>query len=692
MALLPQLNSLAQQPYLTNTFAGYNHNPVIGDGEMYDMRNMSGDKYPLLSTRKKRCVYKVFGQYEVIDFFRFTFENGTKDVTVYIDEYEINSTTRRGLFIQVDDSCELITELVNQDEVKKHVKSGAQIVFFMRRKFSCGTGTEKIAEMNYVLVYNLLDKTLRDTNLLIDPLLSGIKEIVPSPEGGYDGKNLNGKNLTRSSTAPANPSEGDYWLQEQTVTYEGVSFKTYHAYVYIQRYWVGIGGINAKEVQIKVEVNSKKEMDDLIAVLSSGRKISIKGLANGWSDAYTDPDPLYRQETLANQLEELCKDASPTGYHVHEGESEYTWPKRVYIHMKPSKGLNIGFEVKDSIMKSMIGKAVPDMDHVCESNNRIWGCYYGLNNGEVVNEVYASALGSPEDFYLFESTNADSWAASIGTDGPFTGCIHWSDSALFFKERYLHRVGGTMPSTFNISTLECRGVQNGSWKSMAIVDEKLYYKSVRDVMMYDGSIPQAASDALGDPMYRDAVGGRYRDEYYVSMMDEQGKRELFVYNTSLGTWHHHDDLEIVNMVDTQETLFAITTDGKVIDMMGFSGDPEEDFDWEATFGISGYEYTGDSANISRYNSYTQGYLSRFNIRVKLDPSSSLQLWLMYDSDGTWKNYGEIKGRTGNLRSFTVPVVPRRCDHCRLRLTGHGGAEIYSIARIYTSGGDGVPRT
>ena len=33
---------------------GYDHNPGSGDGTLWDMKNMTGDKYPLLSTRRKR--------------------------------------------------------------------------------------------------------------------------------------------------------------------------------------------------------------------------------------------------------------------------------------------------------------------------------------------------------------------------------------------------------------------------------------------------------------------------------------------------------------------------------------------------------------------------------------------------------------------------------------------------------------
>lgn len=53
----PKLRVPAVSRQMTDTFGGYNHNLRIGDGEFYDMKNMTSDDYPLLSTRRKRGVY-----------------------------------------------------------------------------------------------------------------------------------------------------------------------------------------------------------------------------------------------------------------------------------------------------------------------------------------------------------------------------------------------------------------------------------------------------------------------------------------------------------------------------------------------------------------------------------------------------------------------------------------------------------
>jgi hypothetical protein len=43
---------------------------------------------------------------------------------------------------------------------------------------------------------------------------------------------------------------------------------------------------------------------------------------------------------------------------------------------------------------------------------------------------------------------------------------------------------------------------------------------------------------------------------------------------------------------------------------------------------------------------------------------------------------------GKTQTYMIPVIPRRCDHMRIRLTGEGDMQLYSIARLLGLGGDG----
>ena len=94
-----------------------------------------------------------------------------------------------------------------------------------------------------------------------------------------------------------------------------------------------------------------------------------------------------------------------------------------------------------------VERRMPYMDFVTESENRLWGCRYGVaRNGEVVNEIYASKLGDFKNWNCFMGISTDSWVASCGTDGQFTGAIAMPGYVVFFKENCLHKVYGNRPS------------------------------------------------------------------------------------------------------------------------------------------------------------------------------------------------------------------------------------------------------
>ena len=79
------------------------------------------------------------------------------------------------------------------------------------------------------------------------------------------------------------------------------------------------------------------------------------------------------------------------------------------------------------------------------------------------------------------------------------------------------------------------------------------------------------------------------------------------------------------------------------------------------------------------------YVSRLNIRMSLDIGSRVYINAQYDSCGEWVHLGTMTGTS--LRSFTVPIRPKRCDHFRLRIVGEGDAKIYSISKTIEQGSD-----
>ena len=322
-----------------------------------------------------------------------------------------------------------------------------------------------------------------------------------------------------------------------------------------------------------------------------------------------------------------------------------------------------------------VKREMPDMDFIVESENRLWGCHYGFNNkGEAVNEIYASKLGDFKNWNCFMGLSTDSYAASVGTDGFFTGAVTHLGYPIFFKEKCMHKVYGNFPSNYQIQTTACRGVQRGSERSVAIVNEVLYYKSTLAVCAYDGSLPVEISSALGENLYYDAIGCSHGNKYYINMRDREGAWHLFVYDTAKGMWHKEDNTHVRDFCSCKDELYFIDDDTNVIKTMFGSGESDEKaVEWMAESGVIGT------------SSPDKKYVSRITVRMSLDIGAKVMFFAQYDSAGDFEHLCTMTGTS--LRTFSVPIRPKRCDHFRLRIVGEGDCKIYSISKTIEEGSD-----
>ena len=324
-----------------------------------------------------------------------------------------------------------------------------------------------------------------------------------------------------------------------------------------------------------------------------------------------------------------------------------------------------------------ITRLMPEMDIVIESGNRLWGCRYGFDvQGNFVNEIYASKLGDFKNWNVFDGISTDSYAAAVGTDGFFTGAITHLGYPIFFKENCMHKVYGNFPANYQIQTTSCRGVQKGCNKSLAIVNEALYYKSRNAVCMYDGSLPVEISSALGDMSYSDAAAGTKGNKYYISMKDTNNEYHLFVYDTKRGLWHREDNTHAIDFCTCRGELYYID-DQKYIKTIntvpGTSFPFEEGINWMAESGVIGV------------NLPDKKYISRLDVRMLLTVGTRVHFYIEYDSCGKWEHLFTMTGRT--LQSFPVSIRPHRCDHMRIRIEGDGEAKIFSICKTIEQGSD-----
>lgn len=330
---------------------------------------------------------------------------------------------------------------------------------------------------------------------------------------------------------------------------------------------------------------------------------------------------------------------------------------------------------EDQTTPIKVSRAMPLMDFVTEAGNRLWGCRYGLNaTGEMVNEIYCSKLGDFKNWNYFMGASMDSYVASVGTDGAFTGAITYQGYPIFFKEGYMHKVYGNAPSNFQVQTTACRGVQQGSRKSLAIVNDTLFYKSKNSVCSYDGSLPSERSYALGDVAYSSAVAGAYGNKYYISMKDSAELYHLFVFDTVKSLWHKEDNTRVDAFCSSQGNLYFIEHGKEDLYCVGANESADaRPVEWMAETGLIGTD--------SPYKKY----VSRLNVRMSIEAGTQVSVYLQYDSGGAWERVLFMTGT--KTRSFTMPIRPKRCDHLRMRVVGVGNASIYSITKTIEEGSD-----
>ena len=312
-----------------------------------------------------------------------------------------------------------------------------------------------------------------------------------------------------------------------------------------------------------------------------------------------------------------------------------------------------------------IRRTVPDMDFICENGNRIWGC------SSANHEIYSSKLGDPKNWQAYEGISTDSYAATVGSDGDFTGCISHMGYVLYFKEDAIHTVYGDKPSNYQITTnAPVRGIAKGCEGTACIVNETLLYVSRSCVCSYDGAMPDSVSDALAGLRFTGGTAGQYNGKYYASLKDAEGNWGLYVYDLKKGLWHKEDGLHALFMAYGAGELYYIDEAGN---LAAIAGNRKELIEWELE--------SGDMLE----GSVEYKYLRRLLFNLMLEPGSEVDVFLQCDGQEEFKKKNTFTAK--NYRTQTLCVIPERCQRYRFRLEGKGPAKLIAIGKYIGYGSD-----
>lgn len=313
-----------------------------------------------------------------------------------------------------------------------------------------------------------------------------------------------------------------------------------------------------------------------------------------------------------------------------------------------------------------IRRKAPKLTVVCESNNRIWGA-----EG---NTIYASALGDPLNFFVYDGVDTDSYAVAVASDGRFTGCCGYGQSVLFFKEDRMIKILGDYPSQYTLYEYQVPGVKDGSQRSLCNINENVFYHGREGVYRYSGGSPELISEAFGLHRYENAAAGTAGERYYISMHERGtgGRWGLWVYDTALGLWIQEDETEARCFTKDGEKLLYI--DGVEQKLVCVNPDEsDEHISWSGTL-------CRMDETIHNRKCYSKLYLRG----ELLSDEAWMQAEISCDNGPFRRVY---TSRDKGCRTLVIPILPTRCDSFRIRLSGEGPFIIRSLVREYSTGSE-----
>ena len=323
--------------------------------------------------------------------------------------------------------------------------------------------------------------------------------------------------------------------------------------------------------------------------------------------------------------------------------------------------------------KMVVTKNIPELDYICESNNRLWGV------SNYTDTIYASSLGDPTDWW---TTGLDDGAyqLAVSSEGPFTGIIEYGNAVLAWKEDSVTKILGSYPSQYYTNEYQYPGVQNYAAGTMQIINGILYYKGVNGFYAFSSTPTLISSNLNGRNMYG-CFGGSDGKKYYCSVYEGLINSEycVLVYDIEKGLWIKELDWKVdgYGFFSPDHILYFISG-GK---MYWYDPTYNERVPWKAEFCpfIEGTTSNSVWTVLMGKKGYT---------KLILFVEMGEDAWMKFDIKEDNKPWKEI-----GVRHSTHPIVFRqpirlgRCSRVQLRLTGKGKCMIRAINREYVAGSD-----
>ena len=668
--MLPELRIPRRDTTSISIFRGLNRSPNTGFSrvssssssiytEFKDLKNMTSDKYPQLAPRANRS--------------RITSDDKIKIIS------NLLSANSGLIYIDSDKNLHIGAEVTKIDEidaVKQHhiVLYGNKVVVFPE-KLSINMSDKKVTMID-CRNKDLSTQVTEKSNQQIDPSTYDYAYMACSITRSYYDASTN-KNYRPSVTLYTN----------YDLTNEKYQLKDNNEMVDVfGPYANTIGNVFESYNSFYTVIGKSKKGDTykhnrLITFKKLSYKFNYTSIRAKGIGTNIQAGDFVKISGLTDSL--VCADA--------ESYADKTYidnlnGKTFKVYYVTENELVIKCELESSVPYTgtvTVERISPDFDEgkIVEMQNRLWCC------SSENNEIYCCKQGDERNWQAYsDGISTDSWAMTCGKEGKFTGIATRGDSVIFFKENYALKIYGTKPSNFTLAEYNVSGVEIGSEKSLVNINSTLFYLGHNGVYAYQsGSLPALISEeSLWGHTYKNAVGGRHENKYYISAERDDGEHELLVYDTDKGLWHKEDNAKMIDCTtyngvlywldDTKENIMCPDkADNLLVDNTKYEYQPEDCFEWSAE--------TGDLYD-SEFNVKNIG---KIRIGIKAEKGAKVSLFVQYKDNGEWRKVSEMLYSEKKPRVFAVAL--RRAEYLRLKLVGTGQVEIYGIDIEHSRGSD-----
>lgn len=647
-------------------FGGYNHTSSCGEGEIYDMKNIGHEEFPVLTPRRGRNTApafdngRIFPAYSETEIVRPKIKGICSFDEAYVIEQPFITAPPPDLLEREGRALRLQRANINDFEVRN-----------VGNRYNLADATrlnegEEFVAINKYLVSRYGRVIRRDA-----------KYYIPYTSEAVSGEDYLKKLVDEGAFTP---DINDVAALESYMgqIFEGSRFEVvFYNYYYwdgIAWHWMGDTG-----EAVNKEFTGEVTFDNGVYKGEEAEANAIKTLPvtneNGTTQQFFFVSPgdgitiSGCTKQPSNNKAAVIKDVNHVGWAGSNSEAS----DALYFYENTFTLINDAAVTEENVT---ISRTMPELDFMCHCNNRLFGC-----KGDT---IYASKLGDPYNWNVFEGISTDSYSVEVGSAGDFTACCAYDGNVLFFKEDRIYRLMYTdrSPENWSLVETETYGVKAGCDRSLAIADSCLFYYSPKGMMRYTGTLPMSVNDAFGTDEYENAVAGSDGKDYYVCLTDKAGVSTLFVFDTTHYIWFKHDEIKIIGFAYHKGDLTALVEkesgDTEVIRLGQKVMETSAEDDW---FDMESMIEFGDTMND------TTNKKNKMNISVVAEVQLMSELRFYISCDGNpYEFLGEIKGPS-TKQTHKFSYVPTRCDYYRLKVEGKGFWKIYAISNGYSPGSD-----